>query len=485
MLLKNIKENKHIIISTYVFGILAYLFFFTNLLLNHDTIGIDCETGETISSGRWGLYLYKYIIPPYLMPWFIGVVSLTLISIANYIIIKLYDINDYIMQILISGLIVTFPSFLVMFCYIHTAIPYSFSFLLSILAVLCFKKDQPRHYIISIVLIIFSLSIYQGYLTVLLAFTLILLLHDLSNNKDSLARTWKIGICITIGIITYYVITQILVQLTDEGFNSYAKSQFTSKEPYLVRLCNTFIHYIYFFTHKYHGLINTNLSQVLHILLLLLLSYFFYKNYKIKKNYLFYILLLCYPLTVNIFDILTPLGVYAMMLGGFASIYIFAITTFTNSSQNINIIKRVIIALFLGVILNNIFIANKSSLRLYLSYQNTYSFYTALISNIHYHPEFTVGTKIAIIGYPSEEYTYKFHQFKKDNLYYGGNLIHTYSRENMIKTKLGFNATFVEGKHLMNDSIIREMPIYPYNGSIKKIKDILVVKLSNQISMYE
>ena len=61
-------------------------------------------------------------------------------------------------------------------------------------------------------------------------------------------------------------------------------------------------------------------------------------------------------------------------------------------------------------------------------------------------------------------------------------MINAYSRITFIKHYLGFDGNFIEDdeveKYLENDEEFNNMPIYPYYGSVKKINDIIVVKLS-------
>ena len=48
-------EYKWCILSGMIFGLIAYMFTFTNKLPNHDDVFFMFEKGATIEIGRWGL----------------------------------------------------------------------------------------------------------------------------------------------------------------------------------------------------------------------------------------------------------------------------------------------------------------------------------------------------------------------------------------------------------------------------------------------
>ena len=64
-----IREYKAPILASAIFGMLAYLFAFTNKLVNHDEVFCLFSKGATVDSGRWGLGLLDSIFPDYSMPW--------------------------------------------------------------------------------------------------------------------------------------------------------------------------------------------------------------------------------------------------------------------------------------------------------------------------------------------------------------------------------------------------------------------------------
>ena len=59
-------------------------------------------------------------------------------------------------------------------------------------------------------------------------------------------------------------------------------------------------------------------------------------------------------------------------------------------------------------------------------------------------------------------------------------LVNIYSRENLIRCHLGLDIPFADEaavEALAEDPRVRAMAEYPYDGSIQKIDDMIVVKL--------
>ena len=56
-------------IAGMILGLLAYMFTFTNKLVNHDEVNALFFKGATVDSGRWGLSILDHFFPNYSMSW--------------------------------------------------------------------------------------------------------------------------------------------------------------------------------------------------------------------------------------------------------------------------------------------------------------------------------------------------------------------------------------------------------------------------------
>ena len=119
---------------------------------------------------------------------------------------------------------------------------------------------------------------------------------------------------------------------------------------------------------------------------------------------------------------------------------------------------------------------------LYLRYENASAFYTSLIADIKMDPGFDQNSKLAIIGEYRQPDFYPL-QFEAIHSITGiyGFVPDSYSKDYFINYYTGFPIEFAteeEVAALMTTPDFEAMGTYPYYGSLRKIGDFFVVKLS-------
>ena len=169
-------DHKLPFFSSLIFGLITHMFVITNKLPNHDDVIYLFGKGATVSSGRWGLELLRHVIPDFSMPWLHGITSLLLLSVSICIIVELFQLKSRLGQILLSALIISFPSQVGTFCYMYTSSSYAVAFLFCVLAVREAAKDNWRHWLVSALLFTLMLSIYQAYLAITASLMILLLM---------------------------------------------------------------------------------------------------------------------------------------------------------------------------------------------------------------------------------------------------------------------------------------------------------------------
>lgn len=134
-------------VSSLFLGIIAHAYVFFNILFIHDGIISIFSVGRTVHSGRWSLkiisYLYKIFTlnDYYQTPWLQGLISILLLGVFSYLIIKLLNIKSKIMCISLSGLMVVFPIFASLFMFMYTAPHYIFGLVLAVYGPMLFIKN--------------------------------------------------------------------------------------------------------------------------------------------------------------------------------------------------------------------------------------------------------------------------------------------------------------------------------------------------------
>lgn len=488
-------KHKNPICSSLIFALLSYTFAFTNKLVNHDEIISLFAKGATIDSGRWGLEITSAIFPDYSLPWIYGIISIAFITLSICIIIDIFSINNFICEILLSGLIISFPVLTGIFSYMFTSASFSFAFFLSILSVRLITSNKKGYRFFAFLSLIFSVSIYQAYISVTASLLVVFLLQKtLSGNVDIkylVKKSLFFVFFLAISLGLYYIITTLILNFSGTEFNEYAATNLSKKDGIIARIIYAYRQFFAAFTGKFHYFTNT-FTQSIHIggLVVFLLTYIS----KIVKQKRFlcaiysFVLLALLPLSVCCIYLFVDLyAVHSLMMYGFISLYVFAFMQKLDYNGLINkTIHNVFPILFSLCIVSNIYNSNIAYLRLHLAYENAYSYFSSVMTSITNTPGYDGNSKIAIYLDENEDMDSitNFEEFFDDIHVIGitTDLRKVYSREKFIQFYLGYDVSFAteeEVKKLSEKQEFQEMPTYPYYGSIKKVDNYIVVKLTN------
>lgn len=498
------RNNRLPLLSSLIWGLLAYLFAFTNKLVNHDEVGQLFGKGATVSSGRWGLGALDCIFPNYSMPWIYGILTLVLLALGICLIVKLFHVENKLLQVLLSGCITVFPSVIGLFGYMFTSSSYALSFFLCILALWLLTREQKLFRLLALGFQVASLSIYQSYISIAASLLVLLLIRELLTGED-VAAVLKKGIGYVVFLIlslaVYYGATQVILKLKDISFNDYAADSITlSLSGILNGICLAYGNFFRFFSHGLHCLAPTAASRILHtVLLLLTLPLLCFlavgqKKQPLARYGLLALLVMLLPLAINCMYLITSEdSIHTLVLYSFVSLYVLAAMVMELALPLISARKLTellwhlaldgISLLLAGILAINVYVANESCLNLHLRYENAYSFFTSLTSDIKGMPEFTEGTRIAIIGsWQSPEFYDR--QFEINSTLTGtkGFLPSDYTYPAFLEYYIGFPVECVtpeEAEVLRQTEAFRNMAVYPYYGSIDVIDGVIVVKLSD------
>ena len=133
-----------------------------------------------------------------------------------------------------------------------------------------------------------------------------------------------------------------------------------------------------------------------------------------------------------------------------------------------------------AIVMANVYFANMCYLKQTLQYENARAFYTVLTARVQSTPGFDEGCSLALVG-RQENLLHSFPEMETE-LFMGVNpeLVNIYSRENLIRYYLGLDIPFADEaalEQLETDPRVLEMAEYPYDGSIRRIDNMLVVRL--------
>ena len=432
------------------------------------------------------------------MPWIYGIITICLISIACCVIIDIFSVTNKALRILIPAVIITFPSLIGTFAYMFTSASYGLAFFTAVLAVFCLKNERG---ISAFIAMVFSLSIYQAYVSVAASLLLLIIIQQLILSGKDLQKIIKTGVGYVLflgfSLVAYYLLSMLIANVMGDGFGLYAAGNIdTAKDSILLRPYKAYFFYIAAILKGSFGLVQGQFGIIYHVLLILLaaaaiLKWMLRKDLKIANKIWLIICIALIPLAVNcMFLFVNEHAIHTLVLYGFSMNYVIVVVIWESVSQtsghsdsNMSAIQEDVIVLALtAIIVVNIFTANKAYLKLHLDYENTYSFFTGLIAEIKMTEGFDEESRIAIIG-KTDKLLSSFEELESLGLT-GITVfeldINNNGRDKFIQRYCGFDVPFAteeEMNWIRNQEAFTQMNEYPYYGSIAKIDNYIVVKM--------
>lgn len=488
-LLEHIREYRIPLISSWIVGLLAHMFMFTNKIVNHDDVLYLFSKGETLVSGRWLLALTGYIFPNCSMPWIYGVLSLAITAATVCLIVKIFDIRSKYLQALLAGLIVSFPAQTSIFCFMFTSAPYALAFLGSVLSVYILIRGSLKSLLAGSAVLALTLGIYQGYIAVASSLYIILMIQALLKGEPA-GKVFKDGLRYAAALLAalglYYAVTLVICRLSGTELLSYGYSE----DNILFRVLLAYNGFLRSIISGYFGFVNSGISMTAHLACLIamavLLVHYFSKRRtkKTKEALLLFVCAALFPLSINCLYLIAQTGVInSWTLYSFICVYILAAVIVELLAEK-NWLNDVVLISFTLVIISNVFFANKVYLKMYLGNESMFAYYSAMAADIRQSPEYKDGMTLAILG---EETDLVEYMDEIDTGYFTGpadNTINMYTRDCFLKYYIGLNVptlpyldTYKIRGDIESTDEFKSMPEYPAEGSIAEIDGYLVVKL--------
>lgn len=484
------REYKLTFLFGVVFGFVAHASAMTNKFINQDELEYLFSKGATIDSGRWFLHLTRAVFPDASMPWINGVIALVLLSAACCVIIRTFDIKSRVLQALLAAVIVTFPAEAFTLTYMFTAAPYALSFLLFALSVYELTRGGWGRAALSALLFCLACGIYQAYLSLAASLFVAYIIKKLITRewsaKEGIAFGVKALAVMLAGLAVYFAVNKLVLAATATEYNDYAADLlYQSITPAtILRLIKTaYLSFFYFFRHNYLQYIPTRTAQLANLVLFaavfVCLIKCFIKDRDLARKLLWAALLLILPLAVNCILIFS--FIHAVMLYGFVGVYVLAAALLDGEhARTGRLCLHDVGALCLAVIVMcNLVYSNKVFLKQELVYEETYSFYSALISRIKQLPDYSDDDKIALLGDGSEQVHKASEIDTKGLIAVGDELVSAYSRDKLLKYYMGLDCDVIDETELTQQQLAKAatMPRYPADGGITRDDGVIIVRL--------
>lgn len=482
-------ENRVPFLAALLTGFAAHMFMFTNKLVNHDEIEALFYKGATVTSGRWGLELSKLLLPNWSMPWIYGLLTLLLISVSVCIMLGILEIRSRLSQILLAAVVVSFPSLTGTYCFMFTSAAYGLAFLLAVLCVRLYQKGGAVNAAFAMVSLVLCLSIYQAYIAITASLFVLLMIKGCLEVEKSVWQIVLFGLkalaMMAAALAVYFAVTLLVFRFTGAEFNSYVMENVNDKASLLGKVRMAYENFRDIFTFRNYSLISSEGARYAHIVLLgvILVGLVLAAGGSRPLNWvLLTVLVLLLPLSINcMYLLMSPQSIHTLVLYSFVCLYFLGALILEKLAPRPGLLVKDIMALLMCIIIaSNVYFANMTYLKMHLQYENANAFYVSLIAQVKETEGFDENSRLAIIG-RQDNLLYPFPELGTDGLLGPSqDLVNIYSRENFFRRYLGFDVPFAGQEEL--DALSRtaefeQMAEYPYNGSVKKIGDYIVVKL--------
>ncbi|MCL2807148.1 MAG: glucosyltransferase domain-containing protein [Coriobacteriia bacterium] len=508
--------------SSLILGLVVHLFVFTNHLPNHDGIHYLVSNIDGADSGRWFSFFPALLSSPFSLPWVNGLLSILYLSFAACLVVSLLKIQEPLYCVLIAALMVSFPSTTSIFCFLHSADVNFFGLLLACLAAyLAYRFKYGA--IAAVFTLALSLGIYQTWLglcagLLLLALVIDALLKD-EPIKKLLIRGFKYLGVLLAGVVVYLLIMRMSRPdglIAYMGLDNMGQIPLVDIPSLIYKAYGSMLKYFFLDTWGLHYSFMAVLFGLLAItgcFLLVLLC----KQRGLAKQpgklVLLIFLLALFPLGCNIIYVLSPDYVHTLMVYPTVLVLMLPLVLVSHKQSlaqqpkdegslithgNTALARlpalEILASWFIvGIVVVTVFnygiVANKSYFKLNIGYEQAYAQSIGLTTQIKSLEGYTRDTHVVLVGrYNHGIANYQpslpeIESFGPTGTLSGDNLIADFSFHSFLTKYLGFPNPItyhfdavVSSKDIAAQ--LKELPLYPSQGSVLFINDVIYVNLS-------
>jgi len=526
---ENIKKSWKIAFwSAFVIGAIVHLFKFVNVLPNMDALLNFYNSQNMVASGRWLLGIACELGTRFDLPWVNGILSLLFAGIAAAVIAEHFRMENSCLIVLSSGLLVSFPSFSFTMTYGFTADGYMIAMLLAAVGALLsrvenIRRDRWKQLVTAGICICLSCGIYQAYVSFAFAMAVCDAILELLEGRISVKKilTWILVELLIYGgaLLAYYGIWKIClivqnVQVTNyqgmDNLGIFGAGGILGVLYKIIKEC-----YVFFFQWDIfqYGITRYSLLNILFFIALavglVIAAIKSGAHRSAAKLALIAFLMISFPFGCYIWYFVSAgVDYHSIMLQSFCILYVFLAVLYERWAT---VRKADLVCILLSaIVFNNSLSANIFYAHMHMAYERSYAKVTEIMTRVHLLDDGTVRN-IALCGGP-ESWERK-DTFDPETLreiggsrFVSRDLTSYYFM--MLYTDLDLAYYKMTGEEppvlwLYDDSPVpydheyyfpaisqegqialeatpeyAQMPVWPAEGSVRRIGDTIVVKLS-------
>ena len=498
--------------ATVIMATIVYFQVYSNDIHNPDTLYAGNYHGGNeweISLGRWGLIIMNLLRGSAVSTVISSFITIIIMGATSIVLVELLNIKKPIWIVLTSAIHVTAPTFAIIVTYPYCSDSYAIAMLLSVLSVyFIYKKRNANCFVIASCFVALSLGLYQSYIGVTVTLCVIIPILKLLKNEESIKTIWidilkSIGMVI-LGVIIYYILTQLVLYLTHvklstySGANEIGLSIFKTIPEAIKQTYTTF--YQFFFEdnilkNSYWKREYVNLIFFLILATAIVISMIKNKTYKSPVKIIMIITFIAImPIAINVIELIAQERTVNLLMG--ASLYlpfillIAILETLDGNTWRETIVNWGATAILLIIIITYALSDQCTYIAREYTLNQAYSTMIRIVDRIETNEEYQKGMKICFAGtieqnnYPRKS---KIYEMAVGYITDYGEFWENYASgkvtiKNFLEKYMGIEIEFCTDREyleIVNSEEFEEMEIFPEQESVKVINDIVVVKLSD------
>ena len=519
--------------SAFFLGLLVHIYKFTNLLPNADALYNFYSSQNMVASGRWLLSIACGFSSWFDLPWVNGILSLVFMGLASAMVAEVFRMENPVLIVLSSALMVSFPAVTATMSYEFTADGYMLAMALAALSVCLSRMEYTgkKHWLklaLSALCICCACGIYQAYVSFAFVLAVCYFMKELLENRreEKQYRIWILAqiLIYGVGLAAYFIIWKLCLRLQNfsavsyQGIDRVGMMGARDLVAAFIKIAGDFVRFFLEWNILQHGV---TVYSVLNILFLVSfaigLAVAVVKTGMLKRKGHLILMILCVaalPVGCFIWYLTSPDVIYhALMLQSVCLIYIFTAVLFDAWVRPR--LREAVLVLLVAISLNNAVAANMCYNLMHQSFEKTSAAAVELSTRIHMLDDGEVKY-IAIYGglggYGQESYfawdelrqlggwklvsrtvfspLFLSHYTDFDLSYYRMNDLEYPLVENDPDMPAPQDWEFrfpllgaAQREELAESEQVKQMPIWPARDSVQRIGDTVVVKLSEPEKM--
>lgn len=498
--------------SALISAILAYHMLVITGHGNPDAVceGLVCYSGAdwALACGRWATRYMNELSGNVIIPGLWVLLYAVCCGFSAILLSKLWKIESKLSVCLISVLLTVNPTVIEQSLLQYMFMAWGISNLLSVMFVYlcCTDGHWSRKYLAAPFCMAVAFGLYQSCVSLMcLSFciTLILKLMDGDSLKDMLVAVLKFAVSALVGVVLYFGIMEL--EIVRFGVDESSRVDdfsltgiFASLPQSLPNAYRTF--FAYFTDYRFWR------TRIYALLFVMAFGFAIWALVKLaKKRHVLeclavMVLAALIPTFSNISDIIFPYNTPVLIMQYQSMLVVPFVLALIHRAEfelpQITNLGRMVALLLLSALAWGYIVSANATYRVYeLTYRNTYFTVSAVLEEIYDLPDYSEDEVIAFAGYPSDSYlrnnigAYKQAYGQYDNLVFWPGVMGLQNcRQNYLLNYFGIDGGFIRGGWY-NDAVhsaeFEEMPVWPAEGSIKRINELIIVKFEKDPPIFD